>query len=140
MAHHIIDVSFIGAKVHADPNPLPKPGGDPPEVRPGDTVTWNIPVGRTLQIAFLGIRNLDAAGNPTGNLLPTGPQGPFKSLAIGALTIVGTVDSNVSQSITRASRHLYKFVENNVNLEWDNGVPGEPATNGGGIDIPRTPP
>src|SRR5215216_5352956 len=139
MAHHTITVSFFDGRVRAVPNPLPARGGIPPQVRPGDTVTWMITEDRPLQVLFSTVLTLDSQGNPTGSQT-TNPWGPFNSLSYGARVIVGTVHSDVSQDITRATRYLYKLYEDGVSLQWDQVVPGGDVINGGGIDTPRTPP
>ena len=139
MANHTITVSFVEDRVRAVPNPLPERGGTPPQVGPGDKVTWNIPENRTLEAVFSSILDLDSKGQPTGNRRDD--PGPFKGdLSSSPGVIVGTVSSEVSQEINHATRYLYKLFENNEPLLWVDRVPGGDETDGGGIDTPRTPP
>ena len=152
MAEHFIDVSLVPdpgppvvERVLANPNPLPR--RPPPEVlvRPGDTVTWRFDpatVGaRTLRVEFRRILDLDPiTGFPTGTPQTTGNLSSFIDLQPSPGQIRGTIRPDVPQVINQAKRFVYKIVVNGVDLEWINGVPGGDVINGGGIDIPRTPP
>jgi len=150
MPSHTIEVSFVSQLVHAEPNPLPAPGGTPPVVLAGDTVEWvfNPTVGqRILDVVFSAVDDLDpTTGKPVGNLQATGALGPFVSLSRNGNRISGTIGSGIPENVRQAKRFFYKLVEDGKPLNWDNSVqgaaplPGGVLINGGGIDIPRTPP
>lgn len=145
MTNHFIDVKFVGPKVRAEPNPLPEQGGSPPVVvSPRDTVTWRFDqLGeRVLEVVFLKSFDLDPVlGTPIGGTSqPTSSAGPFDSLSPSARQITGAVSLSVPQDIRQAKRFFYKIREKDVEFEWDNPVQGGDLINGGGIDIPRTPP
>jgi len=96
---------------------------------------------RELQVLFEEVFDLDQNGNPISSPNSprrTNPMGPFSSISCGARLIVGTVHSNVSQDINRAERFHYRLYENGipVTMKQTSLV----NFNGGGIDIPRTPP
>src|SRR4051812_19249233 len=124
----IVDVSGVRS-VKATPNPLTT-------VSPEDTVTWHFDptVGGNLEVIFVGVRDL-----PAGQTQPLSNPGPFSSLVPGAGRVDGTIDRSVPQSINQSKRFFYKLFENNIPLPWANPVETG-ANNGGGIDIPRTPP
>lgn len=142
---HIITVSIDpDGSVRAVPNPLPDRGPDPPPPRtavsPRDTVTWNFgPTvgGRELQVVFQEVQDLSTAAKA-----PCNPLGPLSNLTLGFRWIDGTVRPDVSQDLSQAKRFIYRIIENGTPLPWANPVGGQPsgALDGGGIDIPRTPP
>lgn len=141
MTAHFIDVTFVTeltTRVHAEPNPLPRRNELPPGdlVKSGDTVTWRFDPPRRLEVIFVGFRDL-----PNGQLqLSTDPLGPLSTISPGQGQIVGTIGPNVPADIRQARRFFYKIVdEKGVPFEWDNSVEVD-LINGGGIDIPRTPP
>ncbi len=146
--NHTIEVSFVGTRVHAEPNPLPTRGNtqQPPQtvISPGDTITWDwsqAAPGRNLQVVFVEMGLLEQDGS-VGSNQPVDPLGPLSRLSLGANLIEGTVHSNVPQNVSQAQRFFYRIFENGNPLVWDNPVPGksDPRMNGGGIDIPNTPP
>lgn len=133
---HTINISFDGTLFSVRPNPLPARGGDPPiVVRPGDTVTWlfDQTVGeRVLEVRFEGVSDLNPDGTLGRRQQDTSRLSPFSSLSPGARQIIGEIDSSVSQDINRANRFHYRL--------FGNGVALQKEEDGGGIDIPRTPP
>jgi len=142
---HIIEVSFVGNLVHAEPNPLPARANAPqPEIRvgPGDTVTWVLvgtAQGRNLQVVFDKIADLTQDGG-VGSLRDVNLHGSFIA-PLDATSLKVTIGPDVSQDIKRSQRLFYKIFENGKPLEWDNRVKGAPdQLVGGGIDNPRTPP
>jgi len=132
--NHTIVVSFVGTRVHAEPNPLPAPAGD--VVSPEDTVTWQFDPPRRLDVKFQLVRDL-----PAGTPQPTSsPLGPCSSIVPDVGQIVATIRKDVPTDIAQTKRFFYKLLdENGVPLEWHNPVEVD-LINGGGIDIPRTPP
>jgi hypothetical protein len=138
MTDHLIKVTFVGELVHAEPNPLPRRDATPPGdvVRPRDRVIWSFDLSRRLTVIFVGFRDL-----PSGTFQPSAdPLGPLSSVTLGSGQLVGEIRQDVPQDINQARRFFYKLVdEHGVPLGWDNPVEVD-LINGGGIDIPRTPP
>lgn len=140
MNDHPIKVSFIGSLVNAVPNPLPERNEPPPRdiVRPQDTVTWSFvsAPGSRVEVVFVAIRDLpQGVSQPISN-----PLGPCSSISpVGQGQIVGTIDITVPTDSRQARRFFYKMLVNGVPIPWDNPVEDD-LIDGGGIDIPRTPP
>lgn len=139
-----ITVSFVGGVLHVNPDLFPGRGGT--LLEPGDIVTWELheSVGqRALQVVFSEMVELNpTSGAPVvGTRRPADPMGPFRSLSLGApgaRQIVGTVGPGVPQDPNRPRRYFYEFFENDLPLPKVAGP--NLMINGGGIDIPRTPP
>ncbi len=135
--NHKIDVSFIGSQVSATPNPSPGSGNF---VKPGETVTWRFDEAKDLQVVFREFVDLAADGSVIETTRkPSNPLGPLSGLSLGAGLLIGTIRSDVPQG-TPSRRFIYKLVQDGIDLQWAAPVPGGSATNGGGIDIPSTPP
>ena len=134
---HRITVSFSAGRVSADPNPSPGLGS---RVMPGETVTWSFDETRELQVVFNQIVDLDEEGRVIeATRRAVNPMGPLNALSLGRGLIVGTIRSDVPQGATNR-RFLYRLIEDGAALPWTDRVEGGDETNGGGIDIPRTPP
>ncbi len=139
---HIINVSLIDGRVHADPNPLPRRPLPVVLVKSGEAVAWLFDretVGdRVLTVKFQAVVDLDPeTGKPKGSPTSTDRFDPFISFERS----LGIVGPDVPQDIRQAKRYLYRILDEDGNpLLWDNPVPGQPADFGGGIDIPATPP
>jgi len=126
--------------VQAMPNPFPLEGGPRVVLRPGDTVTWNLPPNRKMHVEFLEVQDLPVDSHPS---LPLeDPLGPFKSLNAEDGRIVGTLRDDISTgSDNGMQRFYYRLHEEGKKLEWDQKPPGAPShTLGGGIDVPPRPP
>jgi len=146
MDNHVIEVTFNGTLVHAEPNPLPeRVAAGMPEIRvkPGDTVTWHFignAQGRNLEVAFNKVSNLTQEGDVV-DLKDVDSNGPFMALSTEVDRVTGTIKPDVSENIKNSQRFFYKIFEKGQPLDWDNPVQGAPNQSvGGGIDNPRTPP
>ena len=146
MPNRDIVVTVTGSEVEtlvvrAEPNPLPRRGA--PEIRPGDSVTWEfrglrdglIPLILFQEVrTFHGSRIRPAPGDKID------PLGPFKTLSLSRDRVVA------SEAYDQEGRFIYKIAVidsqpglQDPEIQFLRWVPGLEGENFGGIDKPKTP-
>lgn len=137
MSNHVIEIVPVGEAVQAVPNPFP--GKSEITLQPGDTVTWNFPAGRQIEVIFEKVRDLPLDGSP---FLKSDPKGPFEDLHVEKGKTFGKVRADLlAGPAAGKQRFFYRLLEDGKDVLWHKMPAGAEDTRlGGGVDVPKKPP